>query len=162
MVFSGHYLVERYFKFTFVRNPWDRLYSAYHYFACCIGSDEHRDHRWASTILSGISSFEEFVLRLEEPGYASMVKQYDHFRDQVEWLIDPGSGGLIMDFIGRFETLDRDFDHVRKTLGIDVALPHRRKSSGKSYRKDYSREMVRIVHSLYLRDVELLGYEFDD
>lgn len=157
-------IVSKYFKFTFIRNPWDRLYSAYQYFNRRIGSDKHRDHRWATAMLVGINSFEDFVLRLADPAlnYGSMIKRYDHFRDQVDWLEDPRTGDLCVDFIGRFEWLERDFEHVMDKLGIDASLPHRRRGAGKSYQEAYSPEMVDIVRSLYSRDIERFAYRFGD
>lgn len=153
-------LVDKYFTFTFVRNPWDRLYSGYHYFARRTGSDGHRDHRWASVMLSEVSSFSEFVFLLEDPAYVRKLKRYDHFRDQVDWLVDPGSGELIMDFIGRFETLENDFLYVSHCLDIQVTLPHLRQGQQGAYLKAYDAHMVEIVQRLYATDIERLGYEF--
>ncbi|MBB3229564.1 sulfotransferase family 2 domain-containing protein [Halomonas stenophila] len=154
-------LVDHYFTFTFVRNPWDRCHSAYHYFACRAGSDAHRDHRWASAVLSGINSFREFVLLLKDLDYAKRIKRYDHFRDQVDWLVDPVADDFMVDFIGRFEVLGEDFEHIKNKMGVDVALPHHRKGGGGSYLLEYDEEMKEIVGFLYSRDIERLGYVFE-
>lgn len=158
-LYSPH-LSDKYFKFTFVRNPWDRLYSAYHYFNVRVGSVAHRDHRWASYYLRGIGSFEQFVSRLDDPEYALKVKSYDHFRDQVDWVVDSHNNKLVMDFVGRFESLNRDFNYVKSQLGSDVDLPHRRKGPDGFYRKEYSKDMIDIVARLYKRDILSFGYDF--
>lgn len=52
---------ERYFKFTFVRNPWDRLYSAYTFLKN--GGRNQSDEAWTRSNLGGFSDFESFVLK---------------------------------------------------------------------------------------------------
>ncbi len=155
-------LTASYFKFTFVRNPWDRLHSAYHYFATRVGTDWHRDHRWANEFIGPFGSFQEFVFALEDPRFAARVKRYDHFRDQVDWLVDPRSGRILMDYIGRFESLTDDFSRIRDRLRLSVELPHRRKGGGGDYRSAYDTRTINIVRSLYLRDVRAFGYDFGE
>ena len=104
---------DRLFKFTFVRNPWTRILSEYRY-------RNYFSHR----------SFRDFVLnKLPAPGWDD---KYRHVMPQYDMLHDE-KGRLLVDFLGRFETLQRDFDEVCRHLDIgDSALPHRNKSDKKS------------------------------
>ncbi len=154
-------LVDQYYKFTFVRNPWDRLYSGYNYFHHCIGMTKHRDHRWATQMLGRFSGFEEFVNGLSNPDFVKTIKQYDHFRDQKDWLCDPSSGEMMMDFVGRFENLERDYNHVCARLGVTQKLPHYRRGKGSDYRTHYSDRMIDIVGEVYEADISAFSYGFD-
>ena len=149
------------FKFTFVRNPWSRIHSAYHYLHRVVGKgDKFVDWTWATHYLSDVPTFEQFILRLRDPRYLREVKRYVHFRDQMDWISIPGRGG-VMDFIGRFESLDADFQNVCDRLGLrDLSLPQLRPGTGQDYRKAFTAEMVDIVGDIYQRDIRALGYDF--
>lgn len=151
------------FKFTFVRNPWSRVHSAYHYLKCAVGKDNRSiDHRWAAHYLSETLTFEDFILRLKNRRYCSAVKRYTHFRNQVDWISVPRRG-VVMDFIGRFEYLETDVLKLSKNLAsLDVSnLEHMRQGTGRDYRDEYTSEMVSIVGDLYEKDAVFLNYEFE-
>ena len=66
-----------------------------------------------------------------------------------------------MDFIGRFESLEADFQSVCDRLGLrDLSLPQLRPGTGQDYRKAFTAEMVDIVGDIYQRDIRALGYDF--
>ncbi len=155
-------LVRSYFKFAFVRNPWDRLHSAYKYFANSVGSRAHRDHRWANEHIAPFGSFLEFVSALDRPSFAKRVRRYSHFRDQLDWVVDPRTGEVALDFIGRFESLAEDFAEICRRLEVDVALPHRRPSGGGDYRSEYDAHSIEIIRKVYVRDIDAFGYDFAD
>lgn len=150
-----------YFSFTFVRNPWDRLWSAYRYFNAVVGQTAHRDHRWATKMLSDNSDFESFVLGLNQKNYRSHIKKYDHFRDQADWVCVDGR--LMVDFVGRFETLSSDFSYICQNAGIDVPelKKIRASSNDVNYKHQYSPRLAAIVEDVYRKDIELFGYSFD-
>lgn len=154
-------LITDFYKFTFVRNPWGRLYSGYNYFYRCVGMNTHRDHRWAHEFLSQLTTFEKFVHELENPKFLKSIKKYDHFRDQRDWLIDPKSGQILIDFVGRFEKLEDDFEFVCNHLGITRKLPHERRGGGEEFRKYYTKKMVSIAASVYESDIKEFSYRFD-
>ena len=150
-----------YFKFTFVRNPWDRLFSAYNYFNAVVGKSDHRDHRWANSYLSNINSFESFVYKLQNPCFLKQIKRYDHFRNQVDWITNPQSGCIEIDYIGRFENLFHDFCQIIKCLDVNLELEHLNKgTSNSSYKYQYNQKMIDIVERSYYEDVTILNYEF--
>jgi hypothetical protein len=150
------------FKFSFVRNPWTRILSEYRY-------RNYFQHR----------SFRDFVLnKLPQPGWDD---QYRHVMPQYDMLHD-AQGHLLVNFVGRFESLDQDFTEVRKRLGLDGnRLPHRNRSDKKS--RDLKRKIRNIlfmngenrlqsmadfyddetrnaVAEYYRKDIETFGYEF--
>lgn len=148
---------DRYYKFSIVRNPWDRLHSAYRFLKQGGMTDD--DRQWAEENLSSFDSFESFVT-----GWVSQenVASWQHFKPQHRFVVDP-AGTLQLDFVGRFETLAADFKTIADRLGVDASLPHHNRTAGSSsdYRSDYTDKTRRIVGEVYRKDVELFGYEFD-
>jgi hypothetical protein len=152
---------ERAFKFAFVRNPWDRLHSAFHFLRA--GGLHESDAAWARLHLEGYADFEDFVLRgLESGAVRSMV----HFVPQFRFLCLPGRSRPGVDFLGRFENLEADYRTVRRRLGMDVAerLMHanRSRTEGKGdYRAAYTHAMRERVGRVYRRDIRMFGYGFE-
>lgn len=161
---------KEYFKFSFVRNPWDRLVSEYKY----------RNH-------DQLMSFKEFVLynlptkNLYSDNYRHILPQYDFLHDE--------SGNLLVDFVGRFENLQTDFDYVCSKLNItNSALPFinssnkptsqlgkvknfiqiknvgtaKEKSKNKGYISYYDRNTRKIIEQIYRNDIDTFGYQFGE
>ena len=151
----------RYFKFCFVRNPWDRLYSAFTYLRDpSIGPNRSVDTEWAEANLRRFGSFEEFVLALEKRGNRARLLRYIHFRPQLRWIRLPGATMPFMDFIGRFEKLEEDFESLSSRLSIRGTLARHRVQDKTPYREVYSHRMREIVATVYREDIALLGYSF--
>jgi len=138
------------FSFAFVRNPWDKVVSHYH-------------HRVA-TNQTGLGErqldFNDWV-RLSygenDPRY------YDKpvmFMPQVDWLTD-SRGEQVVNYIGRFESLQPDFDEICTLLELpSKPLLHVRKSV-RSYYKDYYTPQTRgIIAEWFAKDIEKFGYTF--
>ena len=70
---------------------------------------------------------------------------------------------MIIDHIARFESLQQDFDEVCERLRLPrVELPHHRKSERtRDYRQYYDDETAEAVATMYQKDVEAFGYQFD-
>ena len=74
------------------------------------------------------------------------------------------NGDVIVDFIGKYENLQGDFDAVCKRIGVATpTLGHKKKSTDRSkdYRSYYDDECVELVAKQFARDIEILGYTFD-
>jgi hypothetical protein len=159
-----------YFKFSFVRNPWDRIVSEYKY------------RRHPVTI-----DFKTYLFkRLPAPGWS---ETYRHIVPQYDFLYDD-SGRLLVDFVGRFERLQADFDTICSRIGIPpTPLPRANRSlddarprsfrelrrrirraiwsrEGKHtfphYTAYYDDESREYVGQLYRKDVQAFSYTFDD
>ena len=132
-----------YFKFCFVRNPWDRLISE----IFC---------PWMSPYFSELSVDQRIrkacALATTPSGIAN------HLRLQQEFI---QSDGLQMDFIGRFENLAADFNQVCRILGIAATLPHYNYSAHWPYPEYYDEESQALVAATYQRDIEAFGYAFE-
>ena len=149
--------LSRMFKFTFVRNPFDRIHSAYHFLAS--GGVEGVDATFNEEVLSKFRSFEHFILEgLERDEVAS----FWHFRSSSEFLSYVPGEPVDLNFIGRFETLDRDFDFVRSRVNPRAALGRSNFTGPKrDYRKEFTAEMIARVSHRYSTDLQLFGYDFE-
>jgi hypothetical protein len=141
-----------YFKFAFVRNPWDRLHSAYVFLKK--GGLNALDKAFGDTLPD---SFETFVLGLTPQA----VYSYVHLIPQTVFLCSHAGRELSVDFIGRFENTQKDFNIVRQQVNPAAQMVHLNRTDGRTdYRDAYTPQMAIIVRDLYARDVEVLGYDF--
>ncbi len=103
-------------------------------------------------------SFEEFVDAIAGVGDGEAD---EHFRSQHTFVTN-GSGGIGVDFLGRFETLGDDFRRVRERLGLPVpSLPHvQAVKTRRAYREYYTERTRDIVARRFRRGVELFGYAY--
>jgi Sulfotransferase family len=150
----GPALFDSYFKFAFVRNPWDRLLSAYEFLRC--GGFHAGDARWAQQNLAQYRDFGEFVRRWVTP---ANVTSWIHFQPQTDFLCLP-DGRTGVDFIGRYENLEADFQRVCERLGISASLPSLNTGPDRDYREAYDSETRGIVDAVYRQDIVGLDYCF--
>jgi hypothetical protein len=133
---------DEFFKFAFVRNPWDWLLSTYHYLC---NTPTHRHHRR----VAAMGSFAEYV----DFEIARGV------RSQSAFVCDGDE--VIVDYVGRFETIDEDFASVCRRVGADVSLPHVNRTTHNDYREYYDDRLAATVGEHWKQDVALFGYGFD-
>ena len=139
-----------------MRNPWDRLYSAYTYLQG--GGWDKDDVEWRDNHLKHIASFEDFILHWLDK---DKLNSHMHFWPQHRFIYD-SKDRLLLDYVGRFETLAKDFDFIANHLKLDASLSATNASSRKNdYRDVYSDSSRAKVAELYAKDIELLGYSFD-
>lgn len=138
------------FSFGFVRNPWDRVVSHYHY--------------RVKTNQTGLGErtvpFEEWVIRAygeRDPAYYDRPQM---FMPQYRWLGDQ-EGRQLVDFVGRFERLHEDFAEVCRRIGVEASLPHLKKSVRRDFRELYSAETRDLIARRFEGDIERYGYEFE-
>jgi chondroitin 4-sulfotransferase 11 len=148
----------RMFKFTFVRNPFDRIHSAYHFLRA--GGMGEIDADFDRRVLKNFPSFEHFVLE----GFENAeVSSFWHFLPQTDLLACEDHGLHDLDFVGRYETLAEDFEVVRSRVNPAAQLPHLNRTPSKDddYRRVYTPEMIDCVARRYAAALDLFGYEFD-
>jgi len=147
---------DRYFKCTFVRNPWDRAVSAYTYL-CKGGSPASSEDQYWAKFVNSFDSFDDFVCSWMN---AETINRNALFTPQVTFLKD-SFGRVNMDFIGRFEHLESDFEALASQLHISAHLPHLNQSRATTaYQDFYTADSRDIIQRLYCEDIEKFGYNF--
>ena len=133
-------------KFAMVRNPFDRAVSQYAFMAkrpdlrAFLGMDED-------------APFAAYLERIARRRHVQWTPQH-------EFLCD-AAGALLVDFVGRFETLAEDAAWIFARLGLGApVLPHANKGERSHYREYYGLAERRAVEALYARDLDLFGYDF--
>ena len=138
----GKHMWNNYFTFSFVRNPWDRVISWITY----------RDKR-----------FNLYGGRLNSSIIKKEMQLPTFFKYSYVNLLSVGSSGSSIDFIGRLENLQEDFNIVCDKIGIPhQQLPHLNKTKHKHYTEYYDDETREIVAQKYARDIEYFGYKFGE
>ena len=154
--FESHNLKKyhEYFKFTVVRNPYDRLVSAFHFLKK--GGRNPVDKAWSDNNLKDIKDFKDFVYQLKDKKFAKKILNQQHFRPQYKYLVN-SKRKIDIDFIMKFENLSNDFEQLVKKINLqDKKLEHKNKSNRKLWEEYYTEDnMKEIVYSLYIKDFEL-------
>ena len=139
-----------FFKFCFVRNPYDRLFSSYMFLKK--GGVNIHDINAYNKYLCCYKDFEDFVLNgLSE----ELTREIIHFTPQTYFICD-NTGSIIVDFIGRFESLEKDVEKLSEMLDIEINLPHLNINEKDCY--IYTDEMKIKVNEVYKQDFDLLSY----
>lgn len=134
-------IFNNYYKFTFVRNPWDWQVSLYHYMR---QSKRHFQH--------------DLIMRMNFEDYIDWRVNHD-LKLQCERFMDD-RGTSLVDFVGKFENLEEDFAKVCELLSIEERLPHKNRSKHEHYRDYYNERTRELVSEAFARDIALFGYEF--
>lgn len=136
-----------YFTFGFVRNPFDRLLSEW-----CMHAQADPDVPWRNRDYVAYPTFEAFL-----DGVVRGDVVLD--RDYQSWMLGDGEGNLLVDYVGRFERLQKDFDEVCRLIGVSptplarAAVTHHR-----PWRDHYDETRFRAVHRSCAGDCERFGY----
>jgi hypothetical protein len=133
-----------YFKFAFVRNPYDRFVS----FCAFITRDSDDFRKQPRAVMKHIVANPELLAHLL-------------CRPQHEFIVDD-SGHVAIDYVGRNENMQASYDVITARLGLPrTVLAHANRSEHRPWQEYYDAELIDGVGSIYRRDLELFGYEFD-
>jgi hypothetical protein len=126
------------YKFTAVRNPWDRMVSYYF-------TPTQNPETWNR------KKFREIIAK------AVSVQDYLRLHDGED---DPFGN---VDYIMRFESLAHDFRAVCTAIDISPpTLPQYNRSNREHYSKYYDDELRELVRSRFAAEIERFGYAFQE
>lgn len=139
-----------YFKFAFVRNPWEKVVS-----------------QWAFRTQKIDKSNLPFLTWVQNP--TGMV-----FIPQRRWLVDTNfysnghpvedavtGGEILVDYVGYYQEFRSEWEYVCSQIGFDPnKLPHLHKSDHGDYRQYYTDEVAEMIGDIYAEDIQEWGFQF--
>lgn len=133
--------LEDYFIFSFVRNPWDRFMSLCAYFG--------NRYPYIESPLDAVERWYDYLLVPNFKQHATPQHPHTHIK-----------GERFVNFIGRFENLQDDYNALCKLVGIRATtLPHYRKTEHKHY-SEMDERVRDFVTKTYAQDIKLYGYTY--
>jgi hypothetical protein len=130
------------FKFTFVRNPYDRIVSIWKFYK------ERGHHKKENEWLVDLS-FLEFI---------GKTKRMWQVNPQVYW-----TDNVHLNFIGRFENFENDLGVLADLMEIELGtIPQLNKTTHNHYSTYYCEHSRKMVESYYKADFEAFGYAYMD
>lgn len=142
-------LWDKYYKFAFVRNPWDRAVSEFHW-----------RHQLPTRHPS--KDFKQFLKycesRIQDEKNRRRDIYWTHAQTQKSYVTKKGK--VILDDVFKFEDMDRAIEQIQDRIGIPFDLKMYNTSKHKHYQDYYDDESRKTVNRLYRDDIELFEYEF--
>lgn len=139
-----------FFRFGFVRNPWDRLVSCWSDKVHSLKGKQAMTERFPE--VSTDWSFDRFARwAIEQPVPEA------HVRPQSKHVVHQDK--LILDFVGKFESLAHDWQTVAGRFGFPP-LPTKNASQHRPYREHYQGDLANLVGDYYEEDVRRFDYAF--
>ena len=145
---------ENAFKFAIVRHPMDRLISSFHHLSKGGWETNHDNSFLKKHGDVTQNGFGEFVKWLSAGDTATapvtLVPQHE--------FICLGRH-IMVDYLGKFETIDKDFENISKIIGCSDRLPKSNSTSHTDYTAYFDDEITQLARKVYKKDFELFGYD---
>lgn len=147
-------LFKNLFKFTTIRNPWDRMISYYF-------SPHRQTSKWSR------EKFIEFVNKVSPLRHFTVsksnfrtVRKFNKLRYRFKRPCKRLNAEI--DYIMKFENLEDDFKTVCNKVGIpETPLPVINRSTRKHYSRYYDEELVKLVGNRFWEEIEFGCYSFE-
>ena len=160
-----------YYVFSFVRNPYDRLVSAWKWGELKFSKEGSLPFYKKNRAIA----FEEYILLTTDLDYRlnhiDLWSEYDEYHTLPQFEFFPNLNGghyftdkinpdFTCDFVGRFENINEDFNKACSTLGIkELKLPHAYNSKTLKQPFEWTDELKDKVYLYYKKDFDFFNYE---
>lgn len=136
---------QRHFKFTFVRNPYSRLASLYVFLRQKMGENPISFPAFLGDLINSRGDF----------------ARWSHLVDT--WPLYTIGDRIAVDFVGRQENMDHDFEELCRRLQLpQAALGQSKVMPRYNFRELYDPPTRRLVQMHCGRELEHFGYRFDE
>jgi hypothetical protein len=133
---------DSFFKFAFVRNPFDRFVS------------------YCSFMTRETGQFQRDPKAVMRDFLANPPLEHILFQPQHSF-VTGASGELLTDYVGRVEEMQSSYDEICRRIGIPTATLEKVNATKRAdFRSYYDDALVEGVAKLYAGDLEYFGYEF--
>jgi hypothetical protein len=143
-----------YYRFTFVRNPWDWIVSNY-----VFNRGLHNPYVKETTydVAGRVPDW------AEDMPFSEWLRWWiKNFRPSQTMMITDDNGACLVDDIFRFESLSLEYRKLKSKIKVwnpRVRIPHLKRSrTGDNCVKYYDAESVRLVQKHFAQDIDMLGY----
>ena len=138
---------------TVARNPWQRLWSFYRKIR-----DEGYWLDWNGQHLMNLKPFNEWIEDYANPEVRfDFPRWFDRFTCQVDFI---NYDNKWVDFILTAETLEQDFEPVRKYLECNLPLPDITGYDHYEYRDHFNKKSRLLIEKMFERDLEFFGFNY--
>jgi hypothetical protein len=138
----------QYFKFCFIRNPFDHAVS---------------DFYWKACPRKGVT-FEEFLLRKSDPDRPDPERVVE--QPVTNWPIYTINGTVAIDFVAKYENMNSNLKKLESILGLTpITMPKIKAKSTSRIQTGlnlYNRRTIDLVERLYEKEINCFGYSFDE
>ena len=158
-------LFDKLFKFCFVRNPWDRMVSVYHFLKTHASDDDEE-----LKCLTFKKFIKEIPAKIGRVGKDKFFTDFDEFTSlvmyipQVDYVFN-SEEEKVVDFVGRYENIKNDFTHIYKkiydTNPGNMMDTKYNTTKHKHYSSYYTKKLKNIIGETYKEDIEKFGYSFE-
>ena len=140
------YIYKKYYKFSIVRNPYDRLLSEYYWNPTV--NLAYKSGKSKKDFLISISNI------VKNKNYFSNIYN-DHFIPQYDYLHH--NNKLLVNQLFKYEDLEWVSSYLKKKLNIKRDFPYLNKTTIK--KEEWNDEEKEIIYNLYKNDFIFFGYE---
>jgi len=137
---------EAFYKFTIVRNPWDKAISQFFYM----------QHRPDLRDFIGMKEDDPFKRYLQ----LTAGKLHVQWEKQVRFFLDD-NGEMLVNYLGHLECFEKDATTILDHLNIRASIPHVNATQHRHFTEYYDKESQEMVADHYREDIQILGYSFD-
>lgn len=144
---------ENYFVFSFCRDPLTRAISAFNYFKNSKTFQRQSGDRSLFKAVDESENFDQFCKKfLFDKNPLDLI---DHFKPQHYFLCD-AEDKILVDFLGRFESIEKDFKIIAEKLNVSAELEHRNKGL---QQQSVTKETKNIIKKIYEKDFKIFYYK---
>ncbi|NCC25042.1 MAG: hypothetical protein EOM25_07565 [Deltaproteobacteria bacterium] len=151
----GDAIFEEYKTFTFVRNPYDRLFSTYKFLKTWPHWPGHEK----------FVQFQTYQQFIESGWWTGKVKPDRMFRRQISWIRESSRGPLLkIDFICKLENIKNDIDRLCEGIGLDRERGGRIQRINKAELQERNvlpENLLKKLMLFYAIDFDYFGYSTD-
>ncbi len=142
------FVFQKYYKFSVIRNPYDRLLSEYYWTP--IRGVGYKSGQTKADFITYVASV------INNKAYYSNIYN-DHFIPQH--LFIHNGKKLLVDELFRYEDLDNTVNYLKQKLDIKNEFPNLNKSKNSSYIKtDWNEKQKDRIYNIYKKDFILFNY----
>ena len=139
------------YKFCFVRNPWD----------WCVSRWKFNIRKWNLPVEDKITvEIIDKIMEINSPSFRGISWLNSVY--QFGRMSNP-DGELLVDYVGKYEKLQEDFDEVCKAIDLPITnLPHVNQSAHARYTEYFTPQTQQYIYEKYKKDINYFGYKYGE